>query len=90
MDIKDRISQLKKQVLAEDYSQEVKDALVVLLDKVAEEPTPDNLEALSIVLKTLSNGEKYLAALETFSTAEEVSLGDKIDAIKGMVDIANS
>lgn len=90
MDIKRLILQIKEFILAQDYDQEVKEKLAVLLDKVAEEPTADNLDALAVVLKLLSNGEKYLAALETFSADEKASIGDKICALKNLVDIANS
>ena len=65
MNLIDILEQIEKAMeLDSNLSAEVKDKVSELIEVVEDDPTPDNIQALSIVLGKVKDTSKYVALLE--------------------------
>ena len=62
------IEELTQTILSDTMLDEsTKSTLLDLAGEVSQDPTPENVKALVLTLKTLSKTERYLTALETLT-----------------------
>lgn len=68
MKLEEILRQIAEMIIDDpNLDEEQKDDLTELIAEVRMDPTPANLEVLSIVLKKLGDYSKYLGALETIN-----------------------
>ena len=74
MKLQDLLTQLLAQIQDDtNLSDEVRDNAIELVSVVSQDPFPDNIRALAIVLEKMGETTKYLSALETIKNIEAKS-----------------
>ena len=74
MKLQDLLTQLLAQIQDDtNLSDEVRDDAIELVSVVSQDPSPDNIRALAIVLEKMGETTKYLSALETIKNIEAKS-----------------
>lgn len=74
-DLQKQLTSLLEKVRQDDsLGQELQDNLTDLITATSADPTPGNLEALSIVLQKLADSNKYMAAM---TSIQNIQLNDE-------------
>ena len=74
MKLQDLLTQLLAQIQDDtNLSDEVRDNAIELVSVVSQDPSPDNIRTLAIVLEKMGETTKYLSALETIKNIEAKS-----------------